>query len=224
MGDHGVVIIRPSAEPLPALVEVWLTGFGVSRRVPVRRYGALTEVEVGSQDRRLELVLVDPDDTLLSNTLTRLVGSTDIWSTIFSPEVRCWALPTGVSEMLTDEVLMERALDAPGEQAPTVGRVELTVDGDRAFVAVHDGDVVAARGQVSVVGPDAVFDRIGTEVAYRRRGLGTVVMAALTAWALTQGAERGLLAGSADGQALYAGLGWQAVGAMLTVAGTAPTP
>ena len=104
-----------------------------------------------------------------------------------------------------------------------MGGVELTADGDRAFARFLDGDVVAAEGQVGVVGRDAVFDRIGADAAYRRRGLGTVVMGALTRWAMAQGCRRGILAASRDGQELYGRLGWSAAGAMLTVAASRGT-
>lgn len=213
----------PPPTPLPALVDLWLTGFGVSRQVPVRR-GEVTEaieVEVGGQERRLELVLVEPDRELVRRTLDRLIGTSDVWSTIFTAEPRTWDLPPGVGAVLTDEQLMVTDLTDlvhTMPAAPSVGRVELAPDGDRAFVRVLDGDAVAAQGQVGVVGGDAVFDRVGTDAAYRRRGLGTVVMGALTGWAVTQGCRRGILAASRDGQELYGRLGWSPVGAMLTVA------
>ncbi|CAN5175642.1 hypothetical protein BH09ACT12_BH09ACT12_28640 [soil metagenome] len=214
------MIPQPGPGPLAALVDTWLTGFGVSRQVPVRRDGAVTEVEVGAEERRLELVLVDPDEALVASTLARLVGTTDVWSTIFTPEPRGWELPPGVTEQLTGERLMVTSLigTAADRIAPAVGRIDLTVDGDRAFVRILDDDVVAARGQVGLVGTDAVFDRIETGHAYRRRGLGTVVMGALAGWALTQGADRGILAASPDGQALYGHLGWRPVAAMVTCA------
>lgn len=213
----------PGPDAFRLLVESWLTGFGVSRQVPVRRSGAMTEVEVGAEGRRLELVLVEPDDALMGATMARLVGTSDVWSTVLTRGPRARDLPTGVAAVLTDEVLMVADLRADPEPRAGHLRRELVVDGDRAVVRLLAGDEVAARGQVAVVGRDAIFDRILTEEAFRRQGLGTAVMGALAGWAVTRGARRGILAASADGQGLYRTLDWEAAGAMLTVAGTGPT-
>jgi predicted GNAT family acetyltransferase len=62
---------------------------------------------------------------------------------------------------------------------------------------------------VSVVGEHAVYDRIVTEEEFRRRGLGSYVMRALTAGVLEDDVTTGLLMASADGRALYEFLGWQ---------------
>jgi GNAT superfamily N-acetyltransferase len=72
---------------------------------------------------------------------------------------------------------------------------------------------------VGVLGSDAVFDRVETSPAHRRRGLGHHVMGALTGWAVDQGATEGLLAASADGAGLYTSLGWDASLAMWSLMG-----
>ncbi len=206
---------------LDGLVATWVAGFGVSRRVPVRRAGAVTEVEVGGESRRLELVVVEPDEAVLSVLFSRLLVANDVWATIFSTVDTRRDLPPGVTARLTGERLMTVALAPAAHPTPAVGQVVLDADGDRALVEVRDGDVVAAQGQAALVGTDAIFDRIATHDSYRRRGLGTVVMSALSGWALQRGAERGILAASLDGQALYARLGWEPAGAMLTLAAEA---
>lgn len=211
---------RVHTESLHEQVDAWVSGFGVSRQVPVRRLGELTEVEVGSQGRRLELVLVEPDGEVVDRTLARLVGTDDVWSTIFTSGNPRRDLPAGTRAQLSDEVFM--ALDLVPSAAvvsPGIGRVETESEPGRATVRILDEGVVAARGQIAVVGDTAVFDRIETHDAYRRRGLGTAVMSVLAHWAVGEGACRGLLAASLDGQALYARLGWEPVAAMLTVAG-----
>lgn len=229
MGHPVPVTSHLTTDQLHTVVELWLAGFGRSRRVPVRRIGAVAEVEVGGEERRQELVLVEPDEILLGNTLDRVLATTDVWSTVFTREVRLWQLPPGIIERLTDEVLMTVDLrvnasrDVARGPGPSLGRVDLVVEGDRALVQVlvhgHDDVVLAAHGQVAVVSGEAVFDRIRTEDDYRRRGLGTVVMDALTHWAVAQGATRGLLAASADGQGLYRAMGWRSAAAMRTFSG-----
>ena len=217
-----------TAISLTRLVDTWIDGFATSRSVPVRRRDGVTEVEVGGTERRLELVLVEPDTHLLRETLRRLVGTSDVWSTIFTREAAAHVeLPAGVRVVLAEEVLMTVdpvdlvTVGLPSAAAPPSWELDLTASGERVAVRLLDGDRVAARGQLGLVGTDAIFDRIGTEPDYRRRGLATVVMDALAAWAVSRGARRGILAASVEGQALYRRLGWAPVARMLTVAGAA---
>ncbi|KNC17271.1 hypothetical protein AC792_14390 [Arthrobacter sp. RIT-PI-e] len=100
--------------------------------------------------------------------------------------------------------------DVEDPRAPEDGiTVERTREGACRHVTVHVDGEVAARGSVSVVGEYAVYDRIETEERFRRRGLGTFVMRALTAGVLEEDITTGLLMASADGRALYEFLGWQ---------------
>jgi GNAT superfamily N-acetyltransferase len=77
-----------------------------------------------------------------------------------------------------------------------------------ASVSAPDG-THAADGRLVMVGEHAIYDRIGTGEAHRRRGLGAAVMAALHERAHELGARRGLLAATAAGHALYLTLGWR---------------
>ncbi len=207
-----------TASALPDLVDRWIAGFSTARGVAWRRTGTLVEVDVDAESRRLELVLVEPDDALVRSTIARLVGTDDVWSTVFTTTRRPLDVPAGVRVRLDDEVLMTRALTDP--EVPAAPRVDLVVEGARATATVRAGSVVAAEGVVAVVGADATFDRIRTHDDHRRRGLGTEVMTALTGWARSRGASVGLLAASAEGQHLYSRLGWQVAGQMTTFAGT----
>lgn len=76
---------------------------------------------------------------------------------------------------------------------------------------VRAGDTLAASGQVFVVKGTAVFDKIVTEPAFQRRGLGSFIMKALAAQAYAHDVEDGLLLASLDGQKLYSHLGWTSV-------------
>ena len=76
---------------------------------------------------------------------------------------------------------------------------------------VHSGEQVAARGRVYVVDGTAVFDKIVTEPAFQRRGLGSFIMKALAAKAFEHDVQNGLLLASLDGQKLYSHLGWDVV-------------
>jgi GNAT superfamily N-acetyltransferase len=87
----------------------------------------------------------------------------------------------------------------------------LPLIGRHCVARVMINDVVAASGRMAVAGTDAVADRVETDPAYRRRGLGRAVMDALVAGAVEMGATRGVLGASSDGRALYRTLGRTAV-------------
>lgn len=74
---------------------------------------------------------------------------------------------------------------------------------------------------------DGVFivDRIRTQAGHQRRGLGTALMAALTA-ARRNPAARQILSATAEGRALYLKLGWRIASPYATVEwdGAAPPP
>jgi ribosomal protein S18 acetylase RimI-like enzyme len=82
-------------------------------------------------------------------------------------------------------------------------------------MATADGQE-AARGMMAVVGTDAVMHDIHTDPAYRRQGLGSVVMGALAHRAIERGATTGLLMATTEGAALYRNLGWVPQATMLT--------
>jgi GNAT superfamily N-acetyltransferase len=189
---------------LASLVEHWLAGWVTSRGATVLRRPGLAEVDLGpeSRSRRRELVMVEPSAEVLAAALDEVVHSDDMWATVFGarPDVRNDA----VAVRDDDEALMTTTLVG----GTTPDRVTLEVDGARAFARVAVDGVSAAEGQVGLAGDHAVFDRIRTQEGFQRRGLGTRVMQALTAWSLEQGATTGVLAASPEGQLLYGRLGW----------------
>jgi GNAT superfamily N-acetyltransferase len=83
------------------------------------------------------------------------------------------------------------------------------------YAEVLSGDTVAAGGRVFVVGDTAVFDKIITNPAFQRRGLGSFIMRALAAQAFEHDVQTGLLLASLDGQKLYSHLGWTTVSRVL---------
>src|SRR3954454_6930991 len=101
------------------------------------------------------------------------------------------------------------------------GTGELESDGPLEYARVRVDGVVAAHGMAAIVGDDAVIHDIQTEPAYRRRGLGTVVMGALAARAVERGARTGLLMATTDGFGLYRRLGWVPEATMVTASGRA---
>jgi GNAT superfamily N-acetyltransferase len=189
---------------LTELVDRWLAGWVVSRAATIRRRPGLVEVDLGpeSRSRRRELVMVEPSPEVLAAALDEVARTEDMWATVFGPApgVEHPAVPVRDE----DEALMTTTLS----EVAAPGGVLLEVDGARAFARVAVDGEHAAEGQVGLAGDHAVFDRIRTHDGFQRRGLGTRVMQALTAWSLEQGATTGVLAASPEGQLLYGRLGW----------------
>ncbi|MEU9118830.1 GNAT family N-acetyltransferase [Streptomyces sp. NPDC048506] len=74
---------------------------------------------------------------------------------------------------------------------------------------MHDAaGELAAQGQMAVLGDATIVDRVGTQEAHRRRGLGNFVMRALADHAVDRGATLGVLGATDAGRALYETLGW----------------
>jgi GNAT superfamily N-acetyltransferase len=189
---------------LDTLVDHWLAGWVVSRGASVRRRTGLVEVDLGpeSRSRRRELVMVEPPAAALRAALAEVAMADDLWATVIGE--RPHVAHPGAAVRDEDEALMTTTLAAV--DAPDA--VALEVDGARAFARVAVDGVHAAEGQVGLAGRHAVFDRIRTHEGFQRRGLGSRVMQALTAWSLEEGATTGVLAASPEGQLLYGRLGW----------------
>ena len=80
----------------------------------------------------------------------------------------------------------------------------------QAHVHVHaDDGSVAASGHLALDERFAIYDRIVTDPAHQRRGLGRAVMHALQALARAHGRHANVLVATAEGRALYESLGWR---------------
>lgn len=115
--------------------------------------------------------------------------------------------------------LMTTPLKAGATSPPPPGYALRLIETDglcRVEIDAPDG-VLAAGGNCGLGGAHGTFDRIVTDEAHRRRGLGSVVMQALTTAALARGVTDGVLIATPDGRALYFALGWSEVGEVVSV-------
>jgi len=103
------------------------------------------------------------------------------------------------------------AAPATWSERPLASGYGLEVKSDGAAhhvrVTTLNGDV-AATGYGGETTSAFVYDRIATEPEHRRKGLGSAVMLALRERRRDKGAAE-LLVATAEGQALYASLGWR---------------
>jgi GNAT superfamily N-acetyltransferase len=96
----------------------------------------------------------------------------------------------------------------PAASVPAGYRIELSRQGPALAATIFSEDgTIAASGYAAQHGGAFVFDRIGTQPAHRRRGLGKALMSALGAMQISSSTTRVLVA-TEEGRALYSSIGW----------------
>jgi GNAT superfamily N-acetyltransferase len=217
----------------------WVAGWARARDVGTGVVAGWPIVHLRSTSRAFELVCAEPDTDAWETLLDDIAGDRTAMLTLVSatPDRYLADLPHGVRVDRDDEVLMQlpATSNSPGiDENPlhTLGRartslpdltpydIEHDLADDRVTVRLNVDHTVAAEGTAAVVGADAVFDRIETAPAHRRRGLGAWVMAELGRLVVERGATTGLLVASPDGAALYRRLGWTELAPVRSLRGT----
>ncbi|MEV8437744.1 GNAT family N-acetyltransferase [Actinosynnema sp. NPDC051121] len=198
----------PAASRTDRVVAEWVRGWALSRGTPdpVEEPDGY-RIDVGLPGHRVRYVLPDP----------RSVGPRAAGLT----EPGTWLKVCGSAEQVrpaldsrwtigAPEYLMSTGLGTrPPVTPPDPYTVQPGVTGDVHDVVVRAADGGwAARGWVAVRGRAAVVDRVETDPAHRRRGLGSVVMSELMRVASDRGAVRAVLVATEEGRALYRRLGW----------------
>lgn len=208
------------------LFRTWLSGWAACRGYELRDDGRTTSVALTDQDGQTEHFLLEPDLDLFLEVAGEVREDPLHLLTVVTdrmPELLGAAEPLGMRVTDQQQSLMSvDLLDQDVEDPRSPGGVftlERTAEGACRRVIVQAHGEVAARGSVSVVGEHAVYDRIGTEERFRRRGLGTYVMRALTAAVLEDDVTVGLLVASAEGRALYEFLGWRHLADVFVIRG-----
>ena len=192
----------------------WIRGWAIAREVapPVPRADGF-RIDVGLPRQAARYVFQSPSTTLR-----------ELGSAIAQPWVYLKACAT------SDELraLLPSNWRIEEEHHMMVCDTRPFPDGARvpAGYSLHidDGDVHDGRGHVQVLAPDgsvaaaghialdetlAIYDRIVTDPAHQRRGLGRAVMHALQALARAHGRHAGVLVATDQGRRLYESLGWK---------------
>jgi len=108
--------------------------------------------------------------------------------------------------------LMTVAFTQEPYTVPEDYRLLLETDGPLTVARVfHRNGDHAASARLGRDGGFGVFDKVVTAPLHQRRGLGSLMMRALSGSAYAQGMRYGLLVGSDEGRALYEHLGWSFV-------------
>lgn len=208
---------------LSELLGIWVEGWASTRHYPVQDVGSFKAVQLTDKSGDWEAFAADPTETEFADLASFVAGSSPRLLTVLTDNLhvyRALAEKHGLVELAADQELMIMDFEGKDVESPWLNDDELKLTTDyedhsaTVTVATTDG-VLAARGHVAVTHGYAVFDRIITEPAFRRRGLGSFVMRALTAAMSEHNLDQGLLIASTDGQHLYHHLGWGDVSGVL---------
>jgi GNAT superfamily N-acetyltransferase len=196
----------------PFVVQAWVRGWTLARETPPPvPHADGWRVDVGWPQQRVRYVFSRCSKALrsLADTIVepwiflKVCAAPEVMQMLLPPR---WIIqPLGFMMIRTvqgreQDVSLSNAYSLDLTEAPTVtlGKV-LTANGE-----------IASIGRVVFVGSDfAIYDRIETHNAHRRRGLASAVMNRLQGIAIARGTTRGVLVATADGRALYEALGWR---------------
>jgi ribosomal protein S18 acetylase RimI-like enzyme len=201
------------------LLRRWQYGWGLCRGLPpalVRRTALDVTLGLPHRDRELFALPGMTPAPLIDEVLHAPHPTWLTITTLQADEAATELQSAGLQ--LFDERKLLMTIDLREHPVSTTQyEVRSTTDGllERVRMATADGQE-AARGMMAVVGTDAVMHDIHTDPAYRRQGLGSVVMGALAHRAIERGATTGLLMATTEGAALYRNLGWVPQATMLT--------
>lgn len=212
-----------STPELQVIVDRWTTAWVHLKKFDLVAEGRAVKIHTRLPSREWEYLIAEPAPAEL-DALIHAVGDDPrkAFTVVTRQPETYLALAIEPTLDRDDEMLMTRELTRMDASMPDGIELKWNEDGKRVNVLLISGDQLAASGHAGVVGTDAVFDRIETMPAFRRRGLGTLVMGFLESWAYVRGARTGILAASDQGQPLYAALGWTPVANMLMWRGARP--
>lgn len=205
------------------LLERWLTGWSLSRGVPlpVSDEGGL-RVEVGMPLQLRRYVFPDAGPALQARA--ERIRSPHIYLKVpADPAVLRAALPARWT--VEEPGYLMRGPDSMQRQAelPPGYVVEQSAEhGAKVVNVLHANGELAASGRIVTQAGCAVFDQIVTSEAHRRLGLGTVVMRHLDALAVQARATERLLVATEAGRGLYLSLGWKLLAPWSTAVLPAP--
>jgi hypothetical protein len=199
------------------LLRRWQYGWGLCRGLsPAADRRTALDVTLDLPDRHRELFTV-PGAALAPWIDEVLHAARPTWLTVTTQEpdeVAAELEAAGLQLFAERKLLMTTELrEHPTRTTPY--DVLTTTEGALERVRVQAG-VEAARGMAAVVGDDAVMHDVQTSTAFRRQGLGSVVMGVLAERAVARNATTGLLMATIDGAALYRTLDWVPRATMLT--------
>jgi len=204
----------PTPEPPSDIFLAWIRGWATTREVePPVAHADGFRIDVGIPRQLARYMFDRPSPTL--RALATSVATPWVFLKACASGAELRALLPTPWEMQPDGFMMTYG-DTPFASAATLPPgYTLNVADDaartrRAHVAVHAPDgAIAASGHLALDERHAIYDRIVTDPAHQRRGLGRAVMHALQGLSHAHGRHAGVLVATPAGRALYESLGWR---------------
>ncbi len=205
------------------LLRRWVEGWRLCRGLaPALEDDDALAVVLRLPGRQRELFALTDESEVVDRLAARTGES--VWLTVTTQDgdgVARRLAAAGLEPFAEQKVLMSIGLRDHPRPTSSSYELELTTAGPLELVRILASDgTTAARGMASIVDNDAVMHDIQTDPAHRRRGLGSVVMGALSRSAVERGAETGLLMATTEGVHLYGALGWLPEATMITAKGS----
>ena len=204
------------------LLETWVSGWAQARGYQMRHEGRFPAALLHDQTNDWEYFALEPSHDEFAALAASARHSPSRLFTIVTTrveDIHGAASVYGLQVRSTDEVLMIADMSGQDVEAPVLPwdnfETATSHEDNIASVTVSSEGKPIARGRVAVVNGYAVYDRIVTDPDFRRKGLGSYVMRALTAAALEDDADSGLLVAGLDGQELYRYLGWESLASVV---------
>lgn len=223
MPSHPGIVMPMAEAELKDLLATWVEGWASSRHYRTQSVGGFPAAQLADRTGEWATFAADPSDEEFARLAEFTLGSRDRILTVLTDDhlrFRTLADQQGLAVLGADQELMVMDFEGKDVEEPWLNDDELKLkteieERSATVTVVTDDGELAASGHVAVADGFAVFDRIVTEPNFRRRGLGSFVMRALTAAVSEHGADQGLLIASIDGQHLYHHLGWSDVSGVL---------
>ncbi|WP_314215726.1 GNAT family N-acetyltransferase [Pseudarthrobacter equi] len=209
-------------EDITGLLEVWVAGWAGCRGYQTSTEGRFPAALRSDTSGEWEYFAADPTDQEFGELAVRTAEAAPRVLTILTndiPRYTALAARHGLNVTSGSQTMMIVDMETQDAEDPWLSDDDLSLTTSTHhgvhYAEVKSGEALAASGRVFVVGETAVFDKIITEPAFQRRGLGSFIMRALAAQAFEHDVQTGLLLASIDGQKLYSHLGWSTVSQVL---------
>jgi GNAT superfamily N-acetyltransferase len=193
-----------------ALVVAWLTARSIARGLPspVADHGGW-RVDSGLVTERARYVFIEPCEGL--RALGEAIHEPRIALKLCRPNEELFALLPDRWKLTGDadtRVMVRDGIPDRPFALPAGYRLESETHHPVTRVRILHGEELAASGYAAEHGGVFIYDRIVTQDAHQRRGLGRALMAALGAARRSVGG-REILTATPAGRSLYLKLGWR---------------
>lgn len=204
--------MKSAQADIASLLAIWIRGWALVRGLPapVALSDGAWRVDVNQPDQLTRYVLPD-GKTGLAAGLAHELRTPATWLKVCAEREELAAVLPPHWKMSDQRTFMRLALAETAAPPISAGlSLSLTEAGPVTQAALKTGaGKTAAHGNLIILGRHAVFDQIGTDADFRRRGLGRAIMQALAERALARGASEGLLVATEAGRHLYLALDWR---------------